>query len=141
MVPGVVVGVVLVTVVAGGEALGGRGRGVARVDGTGSPPAQPPAAVLVLVLVLQLVEVVELAVLVVVPLVPLPLLQVCWEAAACMALALACSASLAFFLPFSLSSFILFSVAAFSNSSLAFIILQVCCLSFLLTSLITNKLS
>ena len=44
LVPGVVVGVVLVTVVAGGESLGGRGRGVARVDGTGSPPAPPPAA-------------------------------------------------------------------------------------------------
>ena len=30
--------------VISGESLGGRGRGVARVDGPGSPPAPPPIA-------------------------------------------------------------------------------------------------
>ena len=77
---GVVVVVSCVVCVVAGlglDPLVDRGRGVARVDGTGSPPAPPPAALLVLVLVLQLVEVVELAVLVVVFLVPTPLLQVC----------------------------------------------------------------
>ena len=108
---GVVVVVCWVVAGLGLDPLVDRGRGVARVDGPGSPPAPPPAAALVLVLVLLLVEVVELAVLVVVPLVPLPLLQVCWEAAACMALARACSSSLAFFLSFSFSSFLLLSPA------------------------------
>ena len=33
-----------VEMVTGGESLGDRGRGVARVDGPGSPPAPPPIA-------------------------------------------------------------------------------------------------
>ena len=58
----------VVTVVAGLGSLVDRGRGVARVDGPGSPPAPPPAAALVLesakvVLVLLLVEVGTLVVL------------------------------------------------------------------------------
>ena len=55
----------------------------------------------------------------------LPLIHICAVEDACLALALACSSSLAFFLSLFFSSFFSFSLAALSSSSLAFIILFV----------------
>ena len=64
----------------------------------------------------------------------LPLIHVWAVAAALLALALACSSSLAFFLAFSALSFSSFSLVTRSSSSLAFIICSLSLRSFLLTS-------
>ena len=64
----------------------------------------------------------------------LPLIQVWALAAACLALALACSFSLSNFLSLSFCSFFSFSSVALSSSALAFFIFSVCLASFCLTS-------
>ena len=114
------------------------GKGVTTTSDGRGPLASPPVALAVLVVVVTLlvleVEEAEGREGRLVTGMCLPLIQVCEVAAACLALALACSLSLALFLSFSFCSFCSFSLAALSNSSLAFLIWRVCFASFLLIS-------
>ena len=64
----------------------------------------------------------------------LPLIQVWAFAAACLALALACSLSLSCFLSLSFWSFSSFTLAALFSSAFAFCIWRVCLANFFLTS-------
>ena len=108
------------------------GKGVSTTSDGPGPLASPPVA-LVVVVELLVLEVEEAERRLGTGMC-LPLIQVCDVAAACLALALACSPSLALFLSFSFCSFCSFSLAALSNSSLAFLIWRVCFASFLLIS-------